>query len=89
MLKLALVTAAEWPHGKTFSGLFNGIFDPNTGKPTQAADPRLAGARITRIWDANKKAAQELADRMGASCYTLQQLGAQQLYSTVRDELSA
>jgi len=33
--------------------------------------------------------AQELADRMGASCYTLQQLGAQQLYSTVRDELAA
>ena len=62
MLKLALVTAAEWPHGKTFTGLFNGIFDPQTGKPTQAADPKLAGARITRIWDENKKAAQELAD---------------------------
>lgn len=61
MLKLALVTAAEWPHGKTFSGLFNGIFDPKTGKPTQAADPRLANARITRIWDANKQAAEELA----------------------------
>jgi len=62
MLKLALVTAAEWPHGKTFSALFNGVFDPVTGKPTQAADPRLAAARITRIWDANRKAAQELAD---------------------------
>jgi len=62
MLKLALVTAAEWPHGKTFTGLFNGIFDPETGKPTQVADPKLAGARITRIWDANRKAAQELAD---------------------------
>ncbi len=62
MLKLALVTAAEWPHGKTFTGLFNGIFDPETGKPTQAAHPSLAGARITRIWDANKAAAQELAD---------------------------
>ena len=63
MLKLALVTAAEWPHGKTFTGLFNGAFDPETGKPTQVADPRLAGARVTRIWDANKKAAQELADQ--------------------------
>ena len=62
MLKLALVAAAEWPHGKTFSGLFNGIFDPDTDKPTQIADPRLAGARITRIWDENKAAAQELAD---------------------------
>lgn len=62
MLKLAMVTAAEWPHGKTFTGLFNGIFDAQTGKPTQAADTRLAAARITKIWDANKKAAQELAD---------------------------
>ncbi|NOZ20540.1 MAG: Gfo/Idh/MocA family oxidoreductase [Planctomycetes bacterium] len=62
MLNLALVTAAEWPHGKTFTGLFNGIFDPETGKPTQAADPRLRNARIIKIWDANRKAAQELAD---------------------------
>lgn len=62
MLKFALVAAAEWPHGKTFTALFNGVFDPKTGKPTQIADPRLAAARITRIWDANKKAAQELAD---------------------------
>ncbi len=61
MLKLALVTAAEYPHGKTFSALFNGVFDSD-GKPTQAAFPSLAGARITRIWDANKAAAQELAD---------------------------
>jgi len=61
MLKLGMVTAAEWPHGKTFTSLFNGEFDPATGKPTKAADPRLANARITRIWDANKKAAQELA----------------------------
>ena len=62
MLNLALVTAAEWPHGKTFTALFNGAFDPETGKPILAADPKLAGARITKIWDANKKAAQELAD---------------------------
>lgn len=62
MLRLALVTAAEWPHGKTFSGLFNGVFDAQTGKPTQAAHPSLAGARVTRIWDGNRAAAQELAD---------------------------
>jgi magnesium chelatase subunit D len=31
--------------------------------------------------------AQELADRMAGACYTLHQLGAQQLYHTVRDEL--
>jgi len=62
MLKLAMVTAAEWPHGKTFTGLFNGVFDPETGKPTQAADTRLSGARITKIWDANRKAAEELAE---------------------------
>jgi len=62
MLKLALVTAAEWPHGKTFTGLFNGIFDAETGKPTQVAHPSLAAASITKIWDANKEAAQELAD---------------------------
>jgi Mg-chelatase subunit ChlD len=31
--------------------------------------------------------AQQLADRMGASCYTLTELGAHELYTTVRDEL--
>jgi Mg-chelatase subunit ChlD len=31
--------------------------------------------------------AQQLADRMGAPCYTLRELGAQELYQTVRDEL--
>jgi len=62
MLKLALVSAAEYPHGKTFSALFNGVFDIETGKPTQAAHPSLAGGRITRIWDANEAAAQELVD---------------------------
>lgn len=31
--------------------------------------------------------ASQLADRMGASCYTLTELGAQELYATVRDEL--
>ena len=31
--------------------------------------------------------AQQLADRMGAPCYTLTELGAQELYTTVRDEL--
>jgi magnesium chelatase subunit D len=31
--------------------------------------------------------AQQLADRMGASCYTLIELGAHELYATVRDEL--
>ncbi|KPL16859.1 MAG: hypothetical protein AMJ93_15385 [Anaerolineae bacterium SM23_84] len=31
--------------------------------------------------------AQELADKMNAPCYTLKDLGAQQLYRTVRDEL--
>jgi magnesium chelatase subunit D len=31
--------------------------------------------------------AQQLADRMGASCYTLTELGAHELYVTVRDEL--
>jgi len=31
--------------------------------------------------------AQELADKMGGPCYTLQELGAQELYRTVRDEL--
>jgi magnesium chelatase subunit D len=31
--------------------------------------------------------AQQLADRMGASCYTLTELGAHELYATVRDEL--
>ncbi len=31
--------------------------------------------------------AQQLADKMGAPCYTLQELGAQELYHTVRDEL--
>lgn len=29
----------------------------------------------------------QLAERMGASCYTLTELGAQELYATVRDEL--
>jgi len=32
---------------------------------------------------------QQLADRMGAPCYTLNELGARQLYQTVRDELQA
>ncbi len=31
--------------------------------------------------------AQQLADSMGAPCYTLTELGAQELYTTVRDEL--
>ncbi len=31
--------------------------------------------------------ARSLADKMGAPCYTLRQLGAQELYRTVRDEL--
>lgn len=31
--------------------------------------------------------AKQIADRMGAPCYTLRQLGAQELYHTVRDEL--
>ena len=31
--------------------------------------------------------AKQLADRMGASCYTLSELGAHELYTTVRDEL--
>ncbi|UCC76348.1 MAG: hypothetical protein JSW37_12690, partial [Anaerolineales bacterium] len=31
--------------------------------------------------------AQQLADRMGAPCYTLRELGAQELYDTVREEL--
>jgi len=31
--------------------------------------------------------AQELADKMGAPCYTLEELGAQELYHAVRDEL--
>ncbi|MGC8787903.1 MAG: magnesium chelatase subunit D family protein, partial [Anaerolineae bacterium] len=31
--------------------------------------------------------AQQLADKMGAPCYTLRELGAQELYYTVRDEL--
>ncbi|MEW6358132.1 MAG: Gfo/Idh/MocA family oxidoreductase [Planctomycetota bacterium] len=61
MLNLALVTAAEWPHGKTFTALYNGVFDPETGKPTQVADPRLKNARIIKIWDANRAAAEELA----------------------------
>ena len=33
--------------------------------------------------------ARQLADRMGGPCYTLQELGAQELYHTVRDELHA
>jgi magnesium chelatase subunit D len=33
--------------------------------------------------------AQQLADRMGASCYTLTELGAQELYATVCDELQS
>jgi magnesium chelatase subunit D len=32
--------------------------------------------------------AQQLAERMGAPCYTLKELGAQELYCTVRDELN-
>jgi magnesium chelatase subunit D len=32
--------------------------------------------------------AQQLAECMGASCYTLTELGAQELYATVRDELT-
>ena len=31
--------------------------------------------------------AQQLADKMNAPCYTLKELGAQELYHTVRDEL--
>jgi magnesium chelatase subunit D len=31
--------------------------------------------------------AQELADKTGGRCYTLKELGAQELYHTVRDEL--
>ena len=61
MITLGMVGAAEVNHGITFSAMFNGVIDPKTGKPTQAADPKLAGARVTRIWDPNKKAAQELA----------------------------
>lgn len=33
--------------------------------------------------------AQQLADKMGAPCYTLKELGAQELYHTVRDELKS
>jgi Mg-chelatase subunit ChlD len=31
--------------------------------------------------------ARELADKIGGGCYTLKELGAQELYHTVRDEL--
>jgi Mg-chelatase subunit ChlD len=33
--------------------------------------------------------AQQLAEKMGGPCYTLQELGAKELYHTVRDELQA
>jgi len=61
MIKLALVAAANENHGKAFTQIINGEFDPKTGKPVVAPDARLADATITRIWDPSKRHARALA----------------------------
>ena len=62
MIKLGMVAAAGANHGITFSAMFNGEIDLASGKPIKAADPKLADARIVKIWDPNPRDAKKLAD---------------------------
>lgn len=77
MIKLGMVGAAEYEHGQVFSALFNGVIDPKTGKPSRIAHPKLAAARVTRIWDPNPRQARHLADtrRIDVLCKDMEEVG--------------